>query len=260
MAGALWQGIHHEFFRDPFAITGDLRRTRLLQELKAEHQICDLLLPNDAEPRMSLVVDFSFADGWVAMDSPPNFSASAVGLNLLVQSRPSQLPTVWESRLRELRDDLLYIEFPEIIFQKQARRLYRVTLALDDPQRIELYRNGAPMVLGEILDLSEGGTKIRQVGRAAGFSLHSGERLSKVFFSLRDGTQVSCPATVRHFIPGQDGIGLQFNDVDPTARRAIAKYVFDRDREIARAQGIELGGHQLRKTGAWSQFKRWLSS
>ncbi|MEL5848362.1 MAG: PilZ domain-containing protein [Candidatus Igneacidithiobacillus chanchocoensis] len=260
MAGALWQGIHQEFFREPFAISGDLRRTRLLQELKAEHQICDLLLPNDAEPRMSLVVDFSVTEGWVAMDSPPNFPASAVGLDLLVQSRPSQLPTVWESRLREVRDDLLYIEFPEVIYQKQARRLYRVMLAIDDPQRIELYRTGAPMVLGEILDISEGGTRVRQVGRAAGFSLHSGERLPKVFFSMRDGVQISCPATVRHFVPGQDGIGLEFTDIDPAARRAIAKYVFDRDREIARAQGIELGGHSSRKSGVWSQFKRWISS
>lgn len=145
----------------------------------------------------------------------------------------------WESQLFGREGDRLWVSIPQRVYQARQRKHYRVRLSLLEDREITLRvpRSQEPLV-GEILDISEGGIRIRLSREILSGQVVDGGFLGLQFF-LRDQGAFRLRGEVQHSIQAAGGqfLGVRFMGLSHTDQSRIAKYVRLRDLEQCRALG-----------------------
>jgi len=134
----------------------------------------------------------------------------------------------------------LRISFPETIKRNQRRNYKRVEPSIEQPINITLKLKDGE-VTENVDNISGGG-----VGFYTSLDksiLHPASKINSVFFTLPDGTEITCQLIVRRFtknVPKETSsskhyyfyCGAEFMDLDNALRKKIILYVLQREREV----------------------------
>lgn len=255
-------------FQERYRVSSALRAEGILQEMADTHILCTLLPEGSALTCSTMVLESDRDGGIVRMDGlRPGPGDHLCGKTVQVLARAHGIVSGFAGVCQSSSRDELLLRYPDTLYQLQRRRLFRVPLAAQDPDLVEIHRQGAQSVQGCIQDISAGG--LRVFARIpADYPFSSGEELPQISFSLRGGHPVRTAAELRHVGGAEAGLqgrgqvlGVAFLRVPKNEAEQIARYVHIRDREILQALGRGLPGSGKRAPPSLRErFKRWWES
>ena len=243
-----FQEIADTLFSDRFRVSSALQGERLLAALHGERSFCTLIFKKGNRTFTSLMLEVARQQGYLLMDVPhPDFGRwqPVKGEPLLVFGRANHIATGFESTFSEYihtpGEEGIRLAYPGQVYQLQRRQFFRVPPAPDDPDLVELRRNGAETIQGRLQNISGGGLSVL-VQPPADYPFQAGERIPQVTFTLRGGQTFGVAAELRSVGPVQllhhehvCALGLQFAGITPMLSEQVLRYAQWRDREILSA-------------------------
>jgi len=251
----------HRLFEDRYALSSQVKAVRVLEELRDSHSFCTLWFDGRAQSFSTVLLERR--DESLLVDLPVGFEGRlAPGIEVTLLARLDGVITGFRTNLLEVEGDGLSLAVPAQVYQLQRRQLYRVPPAVQDPTDVQIVRDGAQSLAAIMQDISAGGLRVL-VPKPQDYPFQAGEHLPRLTFRLRDSDALSVAAVVR-FAEQQTGhpggvvLGLEFQELPPAIREAIARYVQTRDREILKALGLGMHSLAPARPESWSsRVRRW---
>ncbi|MGK9451653.1 flagellar brake protein [Acidithiobacillus caldus] len=251
----------HRLFEERYALSSQVKAMHVLEELRRSHAFCTLWFDGRAQSFSSILLERQ--DDTLTVDLPVGFDGRvAPGVEVTLLARLEGVITGCRTILREVKDDGLVLSTPEQVYQLQRRQLYRVPPAVDDPTDVQIQRDGARPLAAIMQDISAGGLRIL-APKPEDYPFQAGEHVPRLLFRLRDSDELSAAAVVR-FAEQQTGhnggivLGLELQELSPTIRETIARYVQTRDREILKSLGLGMQSLAPARPESWSsRVRRW---
>ena len=152
-------------------------------------------------------------------------------IGFLEKRMPYAMNCLYQGRVIEEGYEALSFTLPQVIRYGNRRSYFRVTPNRNDQVRV-LFDLGISQVSdANVVDISGGGVAVRS--RMTNY-LQPGSEFERVDVVLPNGQWVSCKGTVVR-LKGQL-VGIRLDDISYTDRRAIIRYVAERQQdEISRA-------------------------
>ncbi len=254
--------VRRNLFSEQYRVTASVKASGILESICREHIFCTLWLDDQLESYSTLILDVE-DEARLHVDLPLHFPRpinQETPVTLL--SRVDGVICGFQSSILRMDEDGIVLSYPDELYQLQRRQLYRVPPTVQDPDEVEIFRQGALMVTGRMQDISAGG--IRIMSRCPkDLPFHPGERLSHLVFRIRNSHPLHMPAIIRfvdNHVAGATGVilGVEFQNPPAADQEKVAQYVQTRDREILRMLGIGLRSSVKQESHSWTgKVKRW---
>ncbi|MDR7927803.1 PilZ domain-containing protein [Acidithiobacillus thiooxidans] len=257
--------MRRSLFSERFRVTASVKASGMLENLLREHIFCTLWLDDQIQSYNTVLLDIK-SESELHIDVPLNFPKQIeAGLQVTVLSRVDGVISGFQSQVLRQDESGIVLYYPDAIYQLQRRQLFRVPPAVQDPDEVEIYRQGALMVSGRMQDISAGG--IRIMSRCPkDLPFQPNEIVSQLIFRLRDSEPLHMPAIIRFVddqVAGAAGVilGVEFQNPPAADQEKVAQYVQTRDREILRMLGIGLRSSGKQQPSSWGgKIKSWWKS
>lgn len=248
-------------FAERYRVSSWLHATNILSSLIQDHTFCTLWLDDHTESFNTLLLAMQEKFLWV--DVPLNFPQNVCPeSSVTIIARLDGLLSGFRSNIVRMEKEVVVIRHPDALYQLQRRQLYRVPPTVQDPDQVEVYRQGAQMITGRMQDISAGGLRILS-RRPKDFPFLPGEQIPQIIFGIRDSAPLHMPAIVRFvdaYAADVSGVilGVAFQDPPAADQEKVAQYVQTRDREILRLLSIGLRSSAKAEPASWKgRIKRW---
>lgn len=256
--------MRHHLFSERYRVTASVKASGILENLWREHVFCTLWLDDQVQSYNTLLLDVQ-SEPELLIDLPLHFPKQIeIGTVITLLSRVDGVICGFRSTIIRHDAEGIVLQYPEEIYQLQRRQLFRVPPTVQDPDEVEIYRQGALMVGGRMQDISAGG--IRIMSRCPkDHPFQPNEILTQLVFRIRDSQPLHMPAVIRfvdNHVAGATGVvlGVEFQDPPAADQEKVAQYVQTRDREILRMLGIGLRSSAKPSDNSLrSKLKRWWS-
>ncbi|MBU2842917.1 MULTISPECIES: flagellar brake protein [Acidithiobacillus] len=257
--------MRRSLFSERFRVTASVKASGMLENLLREHIFCTLWLDDQIQSYNTVLLDIK-SESELHIDVPLNFPKQIeAGLQVTILSRVDGVISGFQSQVLRQDESGIVLYYPDAIYQLQRRQLFRVPPAVQDPDEVEIYRQGALMVSGRMQDISAGG--IRIMSRCPkDLPFQPNEIVSQLIFRLRDSEPLHMPAIIRFVddqVAGATGVilGVEFQNPPAADQEKVAQYVQTRDREILRMLGIGLRSSGKQQPSSWGgKIKSWWKS
>ncbi|MFA7495957.1 MAG: PilZ domain-containing protein [Acidithiobacillus sp.] len=258
--------VRQHIFSEHYRVSASVQASGILESILRNHVFCTLWLDDHSGNFNTLLLEIQ-NDVSLRIDLPVRFPSSAtVGLSVTLLARVDGVISGLQSEIMAIDSDSVLLRYPDALYQLQRRQLYRVPPAVQDPDEVEIYRQGALMISGRMQDISASGMRI--MSRCPkDFPLQPGEQIPQLIFKIRDSDPLHMPAIVRfvdNHVADATGVilGVEFQTPPVSDQEKVAQYVQTRDREILRVLGIGLRSSSGRQEPAsWKgKVKRWWKS
>lgn len=257
--------MRRSLFSERFRVTASVKASGMLENLLREHIFCTLWLDDQIQSYNTVLLDIK-SESELHIDVPLNFPKQIeAGLQVTVLSRVDGVISGFQSQILRQDESGIVLHYPDAIYQLQRRQLFRVPPTVQDPDEVEIYRQGALMVSGRMQDISAGG--IRIMSRCPkDLPFQTSEILSQLVFKIRDSDPLHMPAVIRfvdNHVAGATGVilGVEFQNPPAADQEKVAQYVQTRDREILRMLGIGLRSSGKQQPSSWGgKIKSWWKS
>lgn len=257
--------MRRHLFSERFRVTASVKASGILENVWREHIFCTLWLDDQSQSYNTLLLDIK-SESELHIDVPLNFPKQIeAGLQVTVLSRVDGVISGFQSQILRQDESGIVLYYPDAIYQLQRRQLFRVPPTVQDPDEVEIYRQGALMVSGRMQDISAGG--IRIMSRCPkDLPFQPSEILSQLVFKIRDSDPLHMPAVIRfvdNHVAGATGVilGVEFQNPPAADQEKVAQYVQTRDREILRMLGIGLRSSGKQQPSSWGgKIKSWWKS
>ena len=257
--------MRRHLFSERFRVTASVKASGILENVLREHIFCTLWLDDQIQSYNTVLLDIK-SESELHIDVPLNFPKQIeAGLQVTILSRVDGVISGFQSQVLRQDESGIVLYYPDAIYQLQRRQLFRVPPAVQDPDEVEIYRQGALMVSGRMQDISAGG--IRIMSRCPkDLPFQPNEIVSQLIFRLRDSEPLHMPAIIRFVddqVAGATGVilGVEFQNPPAADQEKVAQYVQTRDREILRMLGIGLRSSGKQQPSSWGgKIKSWWKS
>ncbi len=253
----------HRLFDAHYRVSSSLRAAHVLSSLQREHVFCTFWLEGRSTSFNTLLLEVREADGLLGVDVPLNFpKVVPSGSAIAMLARINGIISGFRSAIVRIEGDVVVVRYPDAVYQLQRRQLYRVPPTVQDPDQVEIYRQGAQRVMGRMQDVSAGGLRIL-ASCPKDYPFRQNEVVPQLIFTIRGGESLHMPAIIRFVEPHRPGamgvmLGVEFQNPPAADRERVAQYVQARDREILRVLGIGLHRSAKAETVSWKNLiKRW---
>ena len=150
--------VRHRLFDAHYRVSSSLRAAHILGNLQREHVFCTFWLEGRSTSFNTLLLEVREADGLLGVDVPLNFpEVVPSGSAIAMLARIDGIISGFRSAIVRIEGDVVVIRYPDAVYQLQRRQLYRVPPTVQDPDQVEIYRQGAQRVMGRMQDVSAGG-------------------------------------------------------------------------------------------------------
>jgi c-di-GMP-binding flagellar brake protein YcgR len=234
MAGdaARYEG-HSEKIADATRIAGLLRR------IMASHALLTVRVGNEGETYNSAILEVNSEQNYVILDElNPRSGHERVAPSspLTVRAIHDGIETVFTAAVGQVGTDngVAYyrIGLPNTMHYYQRRSYYRATVGIAKEIVVQLHRDGAKVIKGELHDISNGGIGIR-LRKELPPDIAEGETVPRCLIRFDDEDFI-CAVELRFVRQSSSRfkvLGARFLDLTPLQQAKVARVVADLDRE-----------------------------